>query len=157
MKGRQLEGKGKKHQRIVFLVEEAESAFAEIGLLGKDAKSKFLIQLANMSRMARKVDMNLIFAFQSAKADLFDTSIRNNFQNQFFHGSEATVTKSFQLEYNLKNLPVGTVYYTPINALVEIPLIAEPQMNILSLNDLEGLSAFYKKRFPQLGDEDDEI
>lgn len=148
MKGRQQEGKDPNRTRIIWLVEEFESVLAEVELLPKKDRDAFYVRLANIGRMSRKLSLNMIFVTQSAKADLFNTAIRNNFGFRFVMRLEnSRLASSFGCNYGVGNLPTGVSWISVADAFVQFDKTTEPNMDMIPYHDLKKLANYYTKKY----------
>lgn len=148
MKGRQQEGKDPNRTRIIWLVEEFESALGEIRLLPKADQDRFNFRLANIGRMARKLAINMVFVTQSAKAEDFNTSTRNNFASRFIMGLENDkLASALGCPYKVAGLPTGLAYANAIKAFVKFDMATEPPLELIPYSDLIRLGNFYKNKY----------
>jgi len=151
--GRQKEGKNVRQRRLILLVEEFEAALAGIKSLSKTERSKAERRLGDIARMGRKANIHLLLVVQSGRAAEFPSNIRNNFGNVFIHRSPRNLSQMFACTHDITNLPIGLAWFDKGNGLVKFPLIAEPKMNLTTLQDLEVLVKSYKARFNIVDDE----
>lgn len=157
MKGRQQEGKDDNRTRIIWVVEEFESVLGEIKLLSTKEQTRFHQRLANIGRMARKTQLNMVFVAQSAKAEDFNTATRNNFANRFIMSIEnSALARSLGCPYDVNSLKVGVAYNPSINAFVEFPESKEPPMDMIPYLDLMRLGNFYRDKYGLEEGESDE-
>ena len=155
MKGRQLE-KQRNHRRIVLVIEELEGYLTEIeATLDKKEYKQIIGNFAQIGQLARKTKINVIGIVQSGRSEQLPTIIRNNLRFRFILKSDRLVSDMLGSKtYKLENLRPGYSWVSIINNFVEFPEVTEPDLSNITFKDLHMMAELYKKRFPELGDEE---
>ena len=147
MRGRQV-SRERNATRIIWLLEEAEAFLANLGNQGKDIEKAAFTVLGDLGRLARKTNVNMIFVSQKGKADIFPTTVRDNFGNRVIMRSPNNLSNSFDCSYNTSSLPVGIAYNNTLDAFVKFDYMENhPPMNLLQLSDLHRLERFYRRKY----------